>query len=305
MLVNLSSFHNFILKLKNHLFLFQLSFKSPYLPFPFAIFTNTPSISAHTNFNDNEVVLKVEIHEDKIKQKAMKAVSGISGVESVSVDMKDKKLTLTGDIDPVQVVAKLRKFCRTDIVSVGPVKEEKKEQPKKDDKKKDDKKDSKDNVTDPLKFNQTYAYYYPMKPQYYPCYSAIRVEEDPNSCKVVLKVELQDDKIKKKAMKVVSNISGVESVSVDMKDQKLTLIGDMDAVIVVDKLRKVCYTEILSVGPAKEEKKGTDKDKEKKVEKNNNDQNTLNVYEAYHIQMRQPHYYYTSIEENPNACVIC
>nr|KYP74850.1 hypothetical protein KK1_007543 [Cajanus cajan] len=124
------------------------------------------------------------MHEDKIKTKAMKAVSGISGVESVSVDMKDKKLTLTGDIDPVQVVAKLRKLCRTEIVSVGPAKEEKKEDPKKDDKKKEDqKKDStKDNVIDPLKFYPTCAYYYQMKPQYNPYYSAICVEEDPNSC---------------------------------------------------------------------------------------------------------------------------
>ncbi|KAK7391323.1 hypothetical protein VNO78_19737 [Psophocarpus tetragonolobus] len=120
-----------------------------------------------------KVVLKVEIHKDKMKKKAMKAVSGISGVESVSVDMKDNKLTLIGDIDPVKVVAKLRKFCQTEIVSVGPAKEEKKEAPKKDDKKKEEgKKDStKESLQYPLKFYPPRAYY--------------SVEEDPNSCVII------------------------------------------------------------------------------------------------------------------------
>jgi hypothetical protein len=42
--------------------------------------------------------------------------------------MKEKKLTLLGDIDPVKIVSKLRKFCHTEVVSVGPSKpkEEKK-----------------------------------------------------------------------------------------------------------------------------------------------------------------------------------
>ncbi|CAJ1977007.1 unnamed protein product [Sphenostylis stenocarpa] len=119
--------------------------------------------------------------------------------------------------------------------------------------------------------------------------------------KVVLKVELLDDKIKKKAMKVVSNISGVESVAMEMKEQKLTLIGDMDAVVIVEKLRKLCYTEILSFGPAKEEKKEKTKEEKKQTQNKNNNDNILKVCDAYH-----KHYHYSSyVEENPNACVIC
>ncbi|XP_054790718.1 heavy metal-associated isoprenylated plant protein 39-like [Prosopis cineraria] len=70
-----------------------------------------------------KIVLKVDFHAERIKQKATKTTSGISGVESVNVDTKDKKLTVMGDIDPVNVVGKLRKLCRTEIVSVGPAKE--------------------------------------------------------------------------------------------------------------------------------------------------------------------------------------
>ncbi|WJX71248.1 hypothetical protein P8452_55261 [Trifolium repens] len=66
-----------------------------------------------------KIVLKVELHDDKVKKKAMKALSGISGVESVSVEMKDQKMTLIGDIDTIDVVGKLRKLCHAEIISVG------------------------------------------------------------------------------------------------------------------------------------------------------------------------------------------
>ncbi len=48
---------------------------------------------------------------------------------------------------------------------------------------------------------------------------------------------------------------GVHSFGMDMdmdKDQKFIVIGDIDPVDVVNKLRKLCHTEILSVGPVKE-----------------------------------------------------
>lgn len=76
-----------------------------------------------------------------------------AGVDSIAADMKDQKLTVIGQMDPVAVVRKLKKVGKVDIISVGPAKEEKKEE-KKDDKKdaggkkdgadkKDDKKDEK------------------------------------------------------------------------------------------------------------------------------------------------------------------
>lgn len=60
--------------------------------------------------------------------------------------------------------------------------------------------------------------------------------------------------------------SGIDSIAADVKENKMTVIGDMDTVAVAKKLKKLGKVDIVSVGPAKEEKKPDKKPEEKKPE---------------------------------------
>lgn len=82
-----------------------------------------------------KIVLKFDLPDDDIyKTKALDIVCGSSGVDSVLVEIEEKKLTVTGDIDVVEIESKLRKICPIEIVYVGPANEpekKKKEEAKK------------------------------------------------------------------------------------------------------------------------------------------------------------------------------
>ncbi|KAB1669256.1 hypothetical protein ES319_1Z180800v1 [Gossypium barbadense] len=77
---------------------------------------------------------------------------------------------------------------------------------------------------------------------------------------------MNDEKTKKKAIEAVADIYGVDSIAADVKEQKLTVIGEMDTVAIAKKLMKIGKVDIVTVGPAKEEKKDDKKD-DKKGEK--------------------------------------
>ncbi|GLJ10159.1 hypothetical protein SUGI_0123170 [Cryptomeria japonica] len=131
------------------------------------------------------------------------------------------------------------------------------------------------------------------------------IEEPPvTRLKIVLKLALEDESRKRKALKMVAGVQGVDSVAVDMKDKKMTVIGDVDPVYLTSKLRKFSSAELVSVGPAKEEKKEGEKKEEKKPESDAK----KNKAEApkYEVVYVPPSYDSRAVsEENPNACVIC
>lgn len=107
-----------------------------------------------------------------------------------------------------------------------------------------------------------------------------------------------------------------------MKDKKLTVIGDIDPIAVVNKLRKLWHAELLTVGPDKdpdqkkkeddkkkeEEKKKEDekkkKEEEKKKDQNEQIQDLIKAYQYYNPYV-MPQYAVHRAEEDPNSCVIC
>ena len=95
-----------------------------------------------------------------------------------------------------------------------------------------------------------------------------------------------------------------------MKDQKLTVIGDIDPVHIVAKLRKLCCTEIISVGPAKEPEKKKEEPKKEEPKKQEEPKKPdvdvaewIRAYKAFNPHMTT-YYHVRSVEDDPNACVI-
>ncbi|KAL6135089.1 hypothetical protein ACLB2K_067317 [Fragaria x ananassa] len=80
-----------------------------------------------------KVVIKLSVHDEKSRSKAMKTAVGVDGVDSASLPMDKDQIEVTGnDVDVVLLTTLLRKTVKlSEVVSVSAVKEEeKKEEPK-------------------------------------------------------------------------------------------------------------------------------------------------------------------------------
>ncbi|ESQ43242.1 hypothetical protein EUTSA_v10015441mg, partial [Eutrema salsugineum] len=77
-----------------------------------------------------KIVLKLEVHDERIKKKAMKTVCEFSGVTSLDV-REEGKLKVTGEFNNFELTKKLKKICKdVDIIEVGPDTEPEQNQPK-------------------------------------------------------------------------------------------------------------------------------------------------------------------------------
>ncbi|CAL5014369.1 unnamed protein product [Urochloa decumbens] len=80
-------------------------------------------------------VVKVDTSCAKCKRKVLQAVSGLQGVDKIEVDSEKGTMTVTGTVDPVDVIVHTRKAGRrASVISIGappkPAEEKKTDQKK-------------------------------------------------------------------------------------------------------------------------------------------------------------------------------
>ncbi|MCL7026148.1 hypothetical protein MKW94_018547 [Papaver nudicaule] len=95
------------------------------------------------------MIVKLDIHDEKDKKKAMKSLSSFAEIDNN-----------WSNIDPVDIVIKLRKHSHAELLLVGPAEEPKKEEPKKEEAKKEEPKKEEAKKEEPKKEEPKRAYYY-------------------------------------------------------------------------------------------------------------------------------------------------
>ncbi|PIA28673.1 hypothetical protein AQUCO_06800093v1, partial [Aquilegia coerulea] len=255
-----------------------------------------------------KVVIKISsMYDDRSRRKAMEiAVSSVPGVTLVELQGDEKnQIAVTGDgIDLTCLSVKIRKkIGYTEIVSVTPIPEKPKE------KKPDDKKpDEKPSVQPIFCQHGTPAFYWSeaRHPNPDPCtilldqYSTMKVRLLDNIFwqlyhyqKIVIKISMNGDKSRTKAMKIAVGVTGVTSAELqgDSKNQ-IVVIGDgIDSTCLTKLIRKkVGFTELVSVTPIPEKK-----EEKPKVKNEPAAQAQEMVWTPYQYGYGTPHIYVSEV----------
>ncbi|KAJ6843096.1 heavy metal-associated isoprenylated plant protein 3-like [Iris pallida] len=179
------------------------------------------------------VVLKVDIHCEGCARKFKKLLKNFPGVDAVSADMANNKLTVVGSVDPLKIREHVgsKTGKKVDLISPQPNKKDegsagpKKAQPdSKDQKKADDKK-----------------------------------PKPPVSTTVGLKIRLHCDGCIQRIRKNILRFKGVESVTVDSQKDLVTVKGTMDMKELVPYLKEKLKRDVDLVAGEKKDGGGSEK----------------------------------------------
>lgn len=85
--------------------------------------------------------------------------------------------------------------------------------------------------------------------------------------KIVLKVAITCKKCKTCVLGIASKVKGIKSLTYDEEKSTLTVVGDVDVVVIVEHLRKAKHpAEVVSVIDEKKEKEAEEAKKKKEAE---------------------------------------
>ncbi|KAL6222374.1 hypothetical protein ACLB2K_005766 [Fragaria x ananassa] len=121
--------------------------------------------------------------------------------------------------------------------------------------------------------------------------------------RTVLKVDITCLKCKKKLLKAVTGLEGVDKIEVDAAKGTLTVTGNADPYDIIVRCRKAGkFAEVVTVGPPPAPTKPKEDEKKKQEEKKpvvQKDQLPYYMYQPHIIMMQPPCY-----EPNPSCSIM-
>ncbi|CAL9782071.1 unnamed protein product [Musa acuminata subsp. burmannicoides] len=182
-------------------------------------------------------VLKLHTCCVESQKKIKKLLHKIDGVYAIDVDAKEKKVTVTGNVDPAILFKKLHKIEKiAELLATKDGNQENTQAQKKDVKSQEGSSGGGEG-----------------------CSGTKLPVEEKQTC--VLKVHTCCVECRKEIRKVLLKIDGVYAIDLDIKEEKVTVTGNVDPAILIKKLRKIGKVAEL-VAPKDENQEHTQPQKE-------------------------------------------